>query len=146
MTPQQPPRTPRRRRDRRGRRDNLALASGLAPAFTPDRHFAHLVQQTLTELPEHIKDKMEDVVIHVAWLPPAPETGQPPSSPDENETRASVPLGAVQRDASGAPESLVIYRQPVVDRCPHPNQLPEVVSMVVVELVGDMLGIPPEDI
>lgn len=103
------------------------------------------MQQTLTELPEHIKDQLEDVVIHVAWLPPTPEKPHSPTPSDDDEPRTSVPLGAVQRDEQGTPERLVIYRQPVVDRCPHPSQLPEVVSMVVIELIADTLGIPPEE-
>lgn len=117
----------RPRRDRRGRRDRGSLYASAHYDNTPDRYFAQLVRQVIRQLPNPLRAFAHTIDIQHRWLPPI----------DNPDATHGIPLGAVHAATLDTPQQIQLYRQPIVDHCSHPTQLPEVLQVVVTDLVQE---------
>jgi predicted Zn-dependent protease with MMP-like domain len=126
-------RTRRRRRDRRGRglRGPL-LPSGLPGALSRSERFDELVLAELTRLSRRLGDRLADVELVVADVPPAGE--------DE------VQLYRVRAATEGRPARLVVHRRPVEARARGLRALEDLVHHVVVEGLAELVGVEPEEL
>ncbi len=127
---------PPRHRDRRGR----GLRGGLAPAAVPvsrsrSQAFDELVLDAVERLSLRWDDQLRDVEFVVEEVPPPTDAADGP-----------VPLGRSQPASGTRSGRVVVYRRPVERRAAGPRARATLVHDVVVELVGELLGLPPETV
>lgn len=58
----------------------------------------------------------------------------------------SVPLASLVRGTGSAPTRLVLFRRPIEMRCETRSDLEALVMTVLAEQVGELLGLPPEEV
>lgn len=58
----------------------------------------------------------------------------------------SVPLASLVRGTGTAPTRLVLFRRPIEMRCETRSDLEALVMTVLAEQVGELLGLPPEEV
>lgn len=127
-----------RRRDRHGRGfRGMLIPPHLPGHLTRREQFDDLVLSAAEPLLERYGRRLEHLVITVEEVPPA--------DPAPWEMQA-VPLGRyVPPDRDHAPQ-VVLYRRPIVSRCPDPADLEMLVRQVLAEQVGAALSVDPEDV
>jgi predicted Zn-dependent protease with MMP-like domain len=132
----------RRRRDRRGR----GVRGGLAPRGVPlhrtrSEAFDDLVLDAVEELEEHWAAELAAVEFAVEDVPAADEVRSAQFDPESVVDRG-IPLGRLYRDGIGAVTQpvVMVYRRPVEARAVDPEDLADLVFMVIAELVAELLG------
>lgn len=131
----------RRRRNRHGRglRGPL-LMSGLPGSRTRMERFEDLVAESAERLEDLWGQRIESIVFEVEMVPHrkalewAAAAGKP------------VPLGRTVSASPRRPAKVVVFRRPVEELAEHAMDLPEIVHAAVVELVAELLMMPPEEV
>ena len=136
------PSKPLRRRDRRGRGLRGALAPRAVPLTrAPSEAFDDLVLDAIEELEVHWAAELSAVEFAVQDVPPETEKAYDPLVIADR----GVPLGRLDRTASGAP-LVVIYRRPLEARATDRQDRGDLVFSVVAELVAEALGKDLDDL
>lgn len=122
----------RARRDRHGR----GLRRPLAPAAVPlsesrPQRFDRLVLDALSEVEPHWRERLPELDVAVAEVPPETSTGH-------------VVLGEVV--TGGERPLLVVYRRPVEARADDAEDLADLVLDVVIDALAEHLGVDPDDL
>jgi hypothetical protein len=123
-----------RRRDRRGR----GLRGVLAPPTVPLRRsrsdaFDDLVVESAVRLQRRWGSQLRAVEFLVEDVPPGEDGG-------------GIPLGASRPAAGDRPARIIVYRRPVETRTTGERARATLVHDVVVEQVGELLGLEPETV
>lgn len=99
--------------------------------------FDELVLAAVEEVAPRLGNRLDEVEFAVEDIPPAAVIGQlAPGEP--------VPLGSWAAGEGRGPAKVVVYRRPVELRAG--TDLAELLSIVVVEQLAGLFGIPPEQI
>ncbi|RKW70881.1 hypothetical protein DWQ67_05845 [Galactobacter caseinivorans] len=128
-----------RRRDRRGRsgRGSL-LPPGVPASLTRQERFEDLVTDSAERLRERWGTKVERMSFEVAFVPDAEALLRA-----EAEGEAP-PLGASLPGRRQEPPRVIVFRRPLETVAGSAEALPWLVHDVVVELVAELLAMPPE--
>jgi predicted Zn-dependent protease with MMP-like domain len=117
---------------------------------TTIEEFARLVVRALDTLPAEIAEKLENVAVTIEEQP-SPEVLQ--------EKGLSNPYGlfglyrgvprpwrSIFAPLSEFPDKIEIYYRPIVQACPHPREIRDLVRRVVVHEVGHHFGMSDEQL
>ncbi|MDR0594148.1 MAG: metallopeptidase family protein [Bifidobacteriaceae bacterium] len=135
--PRLPPRDSGRRRDRRGRgpRGPL-LPPGLPGALSRADRFDEHVRATLARLQRNWERRLARTEVAVAPVPPS----------DNPSWEPGVPLARAFPAADGLPDRIVLYRRPIEARAVDSRDLGLLILDVVVEQLGHLWRMPPEEV
>lgn len=134
-----------RRHNRHGRGQRTPLLLPMLPgARTRRERFEDLVAESSMRLEQLHETEVSGIDFRIAFVPDR-------DSLDRAASRGeAAPLGrSVRAQARGATRELkqvVVYRRPVEQLSPSPVVLPELVHDVVVELVSELMNLPPEQV
>ena len=114
--------------------------------MNPDRvsadEFAALVAAEYASLPEWVRQAVREVAVLTEDAPP------PGAGPEHGLLLGQyrgVPLTRRGRRASGSlPDTIVLYREPIVHTTRHPSDLPRRVRQVLLHEIGHALGLGEE--
>lgn len=130
-----------RRRERRGRQGRGALLPpGLPAAFTRQEIFEDLVLAAAERITARRGAEVDRISFEVAIIPDeasltkAAGQSQPP------------PLGAVFSSRPHRPPRVVLFRRPLETVAGGRDELAWLINDVVVELVAEVLMVPPEEL
>lgn len=128
-----------RRRDRRGRsgRGSL-LPPGLPAALTRQERFEDLVTESAERLRERWGSKVERMSFEVAFVPDELALLRAEAQGEAH------PLGASLPGKRKEPPRVIVFRRPLETVAGSQEALPWLVHDVVVELVAELLAMPPE--
>ena len=122
----------RARRDRHGRGLRRPLAPpGVPLAQTRPERFDRLVLDALSEVGPQWRERLPDLDVAVADVPPETSTG-------------AVVLSEVL--TSGGRPVLVVYRRPVEARAEDAEDLADLVLDVVIDALAEHLGVDPDEL
>jgi predicted Zn-dependent protease with MMP-like domain len=132
-----PPRDAGRRRDRRGRgpRGPL-LPPGLPAALSRAERFDEHTRAALRRLERQWRRRLARLQVAVEDVPPS----EGPAWED------GVPLARSFPAADGLPDRIVLYRRPIEARAADARDLGLLVLDVIVEQLGHLWRMPPEDV
>ena len=112
----------------------LTGPSGRPGRRTPRERFDDLVLDIVTDIDRRWQDRLGLVEYAVEDAPQIPD--------DWNS--GTVPLSSLVRGSGATPTRLVLFRRPIEHRSASRSDLEAMVLTVVVEQVGELLGIDPE--
>ena len=112
--------------------------------------FERLVQQALEELPEEFAERLANVAVVVEDEPDPEELAEMGLDPSEHADELlglyrGVPL--VEREAafSGLPDTVVIYRGPILRACRSAPEVAREVRKTVIHELGHHFGLSDEE-
>lgn len=130
-----------RRRDRRGRTGRGALLPpGLPASVSRQERFEDLVTDSAERIRERWERKLSAAVFEVALVPDAGSLARAAARGE------APPLGSVLGGSKRRPAHIVIFRRPVETVAGSQQAIPWLVHDVLVELVSELLGLPPEEV
>lgn len=119
-----------------------------SPKETTLEEFARLVARALDTLPDEIVEKLENVAVTIENQP-SPEVLQEQGLTDPNQLFGLYrgiprPWRSIFAPLTEFPDKIEIYYQPIVQACPHPRDIRDLVRRVVVHEVGHHFGMSHE--
>ena len=99
--------------------------------------FEALVEQALDEIPDEIRRQVHNLVVLVADDPP-------PDEPDLLGLYDGVSLTERSADHGGLPDTITIFRRPLLAMCHTPDELVREVRITVVHEIAHHFGIGEE--
>jgi predicted Zn-dependent protease with MMP-like domain len=125
-----------------------ANANRRSSTTTTLEEFARLVVRALDTLPEEIAEKLDNVAVTIEDQPSLEvlqEKGL--TSPDQLfglYRGVPRPWRSVFAPLTDFPDKIEIYYQPIVQACPHPRDIRDLVRRVVIHEVGHHFGMSHE--
>ncbi|RII42925.1 peptidase [Galactobacter valiniphilus] len=130
-----------RRRERRGRTGRGSLLPPMVPAWaTRQERFEDLVADSAARLQERWGSRIDAISFDVALVP---DEGSLVRAAARDE---APPLGSVLRGGRKQRQRILVFRRPIETVAGSAAAVPWLVHDVVVELVAEAFGLPPEDV
>ncbi|MBG6083972.1 metallopeptidase family protein [Zhihengliuella flava] len=137
-----------RRRNRHGRGLRTPLMLPMLPgARTRGERFEDLVAESGMRLEQLHGTEVAGIDFRIGFVPDrdaldrAAARGEAPPLGQSLRAQASTGSGPTREL-----KRVIVYRRPVEQLCPSPVVLPELVHDVVVELVAELMNLPPEQV
>ncbi len=140
---------PARARDHDAEAQALDPAAFVPPLDVPDAEFDTLVEESLRELPEPFRRKLQEVPVLVDELPRREilTAEDPPLPPDI--LGLFVGRSLMERshlDLPGVPEAIYLFRRNLLRSCTDREELKREIGITVQHEVGHLLGLDETDL